>query len=413
MRGFLQVQSSATLPHDSFQLKPIDLYNLLRHLRMNADQKGKRRGVRIELIPGEAPLLVLEPWETVIRCSGDVYQGRSAKVVRIWGRRRLMLLKSFLPFMENITVHLLGSGLPSFWVCESGEMSLTLGLTGFTAANWSQAAHFDLLLPRKTQESAELTKVVQHLSSVWKDDLKGLEAATKLKGEELREALQLGCQQGQLMYDLANDVYRLRPLTNQPLDLKKLEYRNVRERQAHDYISRKKAVTIEKENRILGTGVELTGKVIVEEDRRDYRPQILVTEEGNVSKAECTCTLYRTQKLTAGPCEHLIALRLLWAQQQIEWAQNKGKKRVVVETRSYSKRDAKGEHVFQITLDRNQIQMNWGLAGQTMRQQRLQFNSNQEALSDYQTRPGGTDSERLSGCNNLVSHFVTVFSVTL
>src|SRR5262249_11928245 len=48
LRGFLQVQSAATLPADRFRLAPADLYNVLRHLRLHGDRKGKRRGVRVE-----------------------------------------------------------------------------------------------------------------------------------------------------------------------------------------------------------------------------------------------------------------------------------------------------------------------------------------------------------------------------
>ena len=59
-----------------------------------------------------------------------------------------MLLARLLPFVESVEVHLLGSGLPSFWVLRAGPVTLTLGLSGFTAANWSQAVSFDLLLPR-------------------------------------------------------------------------------------------------------------------------------------------------------------------------------------------------------------------------------------------------------------------------
>ena len=70
IRGFLQVQSSAMLPRWSFKMKPMDLYNLLRHLRMNKDIKGKRRGIRVELVPGQAPRMVIEPWDKVIEC-GD------------------------------------------------------------------------------------------------------------------------------------------------------------------------------------------------------------------------------------------------------------------------------------------------------------------------------------------------------
>ena len=76
LRGFLQVQSAAGLPRDTFRLAPMDLYNLLRHLRMNGDRKGKRRGLRIELVPGEPPRLVLEPWETVLPSTAGPYKGR-------------------------------------------------------------------------------------------------------------------------------------------------------------------------------------------------------------------------------------------------------------------------------------------------------------------------------------------------
>ncbi|MHC5543733.1 SWIM zinc finger family protein, partial [Singulisphaera rosea] len=154
LRGFLQVQSSAALPSDRFSLAPLDLYNALRHLRLHADIKGQRRGLRIELVPGEVPRLVLEPWNTVIAATSEPFKGRAARVVRVWGRRRLALLQRFLPYTEGVEVHVLGSGLPSFWVLRGRGMTLTLGLTGFTAANWSQALNFDLMLPRKTETTS-------------------------------------------------------------------------------------------------------------------------------------------------------------------------------------------------------------------------------------------------------------------
>ena len=118
------------------------------------------------------------------------------------------------------------------------------------------------------------------------------------------------------MYDLADDVYRFRPLTDAPLDLARLEYRNRRERVAHDLLARRGAVKIASENRIPGTGLELTGKVTVAEDRREYRPQMLLADEGQVTRAECTCTAFRKQGLKAGPCVHLVALRLAYAEQE-------------------------------------------------------------------------------------------------
>jgi predicted DNA-binding WGR domain protein len=388
LRGFLQVQSAAALPRDTFTLNPIDLYNALRHLRMHADRKGKRRGLRIELVPGEPPRLVLEPWETVIPSSAAPYGGKTARVVRVWGRRRLFLLRRFLPLVEEVEVHLLGSGLPSFWVLRAGPLTLTLGLTGFTAANWSQAIRFDLLLPRKTQDTtAELDLVLSHLAEHWKAGAGDLLKATKLKWDPLIEALQLGCQQGRIMYDLAADVYRLRPLTDAPINLDRLEYRNARERTAHDLVARRGAVTIVSETRIATSGLELTGRVEVAEDRREYRPVLMLTDEGQVAKAECTCPFFRRQGLKNGPCAHLIALRLAHAEREAQRRQGLTPvEALTAETRAFSRRDARGETVYQLALDRQRLTIHWGRAGQPLRRQRLTFNSLDDARRAYLSR---------------------------
>ena len=60
--------------------------------------------------------MVLEPWETVMASTAGNFKGRASRVIRLWGRRRLMLIKRLLPFVKEVEVHLLGSGLPSFWV---------------------------------------------------------------------------------------------------------------------------------------------------------------------------------------------------------------------------------------------------------------------------------------------------------
>jgi len=373
IRSFLQVQSAATLPMESFHLAPIDVYNVLYELRMNADIKGKRRGLRVELVPGES--------------TAGIYEGCQAKVVRLWGRRRLMLLKPFLALAESVEIKVLGSGLPCFWILRGKDLELTVGLTGFTVANWSQAACFDLLLPRSTEASKDLKTIIETLSGSWFASHANLAKSTGIAGPDLTQALQLGCQQGQLVYDIANDLFRLRPLIQQPLDLEKLQYRNKRERQAHDLLLRKNAITISGENYIHGSGLEVTGKVEVKEDKRDYRPQLLINEDGYVAKADCTCNLFRQQGLKEGPCTHLIALRLAHAKRDNERkASGKSRNTITMETRSYSKRTTKGEQVYQLSLDRKRVRVRWGMTSNDLRVQQLQFNSVDAARSDYLKR---------------------------
>jgi hypothetical protein len=388
LRGFLQVQSSAVLPREKFALAPIDLYNALRHLRMHADRKGQRRGLRIELAPGEAPRLVLEPWNEVIPATGGRYQGKGGRVVRLWGRRRLSLLQRFLPFTEEVEVHVLGSGLPSFWILRSRGMSLTLGLTGFTAANWSQALNFDLLLPRKSETTTKpLDSVLAQLRERWSAGAGELAKQTGLTWPALIEALQLGCQQGRIMYDLAHDVYRLRPLSDAQIDPTRLEFRDRRERIAFDLLARRDAVKIVTENRIPGAGLELTGQVAVAEDKREYRPQLLLSDEGQAAKAECTCNFFRKQGLKAGPCVHLIALRLAYAAQEAQRLKGLDPRRAIaVETRSFSRRGDAGEEVYQLSLERRRLKIRWALDDQPPRLQTFVFDGNEAASAAYLTR---------------------------
>lgn len=393
LRGLLQVQSASSLSMDSFRIQPIDLYNALRQLRMHADVKGKRRGLRFELVPGEPPRLVLEPWDHVLVSEAGPYRGKSTKVVRVWGRRRLGLLARFLAMTDTIDVHVLGSGLPSFWVLRGGEFTLTLGLTGFTSSSWSQAISFDLLLPRKSTQSTEgLEKVLAHLGKTWKGSFDELAKGTGLAGAGLREALQVGCQHGRIMYDLAEGVYRLRPLIDEPIDLGKLEYRNPREKKAHDLIERKGAVAIVGENRIAGQGLEIIGKVADKEDDREYRPKLLVNEEGQVSKAECTCPAFRKQGLQHGPCPHLIALRLAYARVLAQRAAGLGGELPAMEMRTYSRRDREGEMIYQVSLEKTRLIVRWGRSGEAMRLQRLAFDTPGEARSAFQAKVAELDA---------------------
>jgi hypothetical protein len=392
LRGFLQVQSAATLPFDHVRLAPMDLYNMLRHLRMNGDRKGKRRGLRFELVPAQQPRIVAEPWETVFTTTEDVFRGKAARLIRVWGRRRLMTMKRFLPFVQAVDVYLLGSGLPSFWVFRGGDVTLTLGLTGFTGANWSSALGFDLLLPRKTQDGEPTRKIVGYLKDDhWRSDAKELATQTGVKGAALVEAIQVGCQNGELMYDIANNVYRYRPITAQPLDLARLQFRNAREKVAHDLLTRRGAVRIQSENRIAGIGLELTGQVSVEEDKRDYRPQMVLADEGQVRTVTCTCAGFRKHGIKAGPCVHLIALRLAFAEKEAKKA--KSDDAVKFETRAFAKRDGEVEHVVQISLERDKIKYRWGLSGQPMRLQTMRFNAEADARAAYFAKLADLDTK--------------------
>ncbi|MEQ1824964.1 MAG: hypothetical protein ABL921_03430 [Pirellula sp.] len=85
--------------------------------------------------------------EEKIELPNSTYQGKRAETIRIWGRDRLKVLARILPLIESVDVHLLGTGLPSFWVVRMRGMRLVLALSGWTVNNWTGASALQQLAP--------------------------------------------------------------------------------------------------------------------------------------------------------------------------------------------------------------------------------------------------------------------------
>ena len=75
-------KAASTLPAQRFELAPVDLYNVLLTLRMRKAKKPPR-ALRYELVPGEKPKLVLEPWDLVLEGTGPVFEGARPRPVHV------------------------------------------------------------------------------------------------------------------------------------------------------------------------------------------------------------------------------------------------------------------------------------------------------------------------------------------
>ncbi|WP_227429398.1 hypothetical protein [Psychrobacter sp. I-STPA6b] len=333
IRSLLQVQSASQLPQDSIELDPIALYNVLFELRMHADIKGKRRGLLIELRPQQQPIIILEPFNIAVTSQvskhARSYQGSQAKLIRLWGRRRLALLKRLLPHCKTVNVSLLGQGMPSYWTLAGDGFHFTFAMTGFSQSNWSQALGFDLLLPKRPQSlSVEGDKIDGNVSSK-NDDQSDLQALleqlqqqpssltdlskdNKTNKTAIRQQLLTASQQGFIRYDMATQTYYYRPLTQTPLDMQAFAYHNPAEKQAYDLVSRTDAIRKFSVDNLASQGILIQADIHVSEDRRSYHSQLQLGDEGIVSRAECSCPQFLQHRLTQGVCSHLIALRLAY-----------------------------------------------------------------------------------------------------
>jgi len=319
VRGFLQVSSAMTLPMHSFSLKPMDIHNLCFVLRRRKERVGPR-SIRFQLKPGQPVVAVFEPWNLKVVCNSSVYTGTSEDEIRLWGRRRLLMLERLIPIAHSFTVHLLGSGMPSFFVAHMPDMSFTLGLSGWTANDWSRAGNFDLMAPRAELDSVSKQRVFQQLEKVWFATGEELASQTGLSVDIVKSALSLYTQAGSVIYDLNDNVYRLRELSREPLPLQSLRYHNVREEKANRFVSSDLV-------KILGTESQSTqlsrqSNTVVRGQVLDNAVQrtstLTIDADQRMIQAQCDCDFYIRNKLYKGPCEHILAVRMLHNKQQQE-----------------------------------------------------------------------------------------------
>lgn len=390
LRNFVQVQSAATLPGAVAELAPIDLYNLLFVLRTRAAKKPPR-GLRFELVPGAQPRIVIEPFDIVLECHGAPYAGKTPRVVRIFGRQRLLSLGRALPHVKAIKVHLLGAGLPVFWTLDFGadRGALTVGYTGWTDSGWSSASAFDALMPPASadalSEKAHGTLLTRGPTSF--DDLvKALNAPAK----DVRAALQLECLKGRVLFDLVKGVYRPRQLLDTPIDVSLIRYGGEREKLAHRLLDGAGSVKLTKTHDLGSEGTELSGEVEDLEARRTFTPGFTLDPEGRVRGASCTCLHFKRSGTREGPCEHLLALRLFHQRRQLhdEAARltPEGRALIRAETRTYVRRQGNKELVYRVSLDDRLVRVLWGPRNDEPRQQRTWFDSDSQARDAYFAR---------------------------
>ncbi len=323
LRAFGQITAAARLPTVRFALAPIDLYNVLFSLRMRKARQAPR-ALRYELVPGQAPRVVLEPWDLVLTSNGGPYLGERPLVVRTWGRNRLLVLARLLPHARAVHVYLQGPGLPAFYVVDLGDASFTLALSGWTDAGWAGVATFDQL------------------------------AGGDRDLVELRAGV-----------DLARGETFVRPLLATPPPADALRFRDAREAAAHRHLAEGQAKLVRVHD--LGAeGERIEGEVDDGRAHRRFHAAFTIDREGRTAGAACTCPAFRRAGIKEGPCEHMIALRVLHvrelARREAARGTEEGQRLIRAETRTLFRRTAGGSETYRLSLDDRAVTARWGAA---------------------------------------------------
>lgn len=326
LRGFGQIQAATCLPSRRVDLPVEVVYSILAYLKRHREKTGPR-SIRFLLTPGKAPKLILDPWGIEIESKGPVYDGgldistasgggspyRSAprrasnptEEIKVWGRRRLFSLARVLPLAERIEVRLLGSGLPSVWIAHLGDMRLVLALSGWTTNDWTSGVGLDLLAGSRPADMRTMALADQYLRKEQRANLVEIASATGSSEENLVPALHKLAKQGQLIFDHADQVYRYRQVMHEVMG----------------------EAMLGPEHPELVEGRRMAqsrGAVVISRDELlpDFKHIVVAKVEGTsceaifdldlvIKKAKCTCSFFHKSGLRAGPCRHLLALRMV------------------------------------------------------------------------------------------------------
>ncbi|TWC05091.1 SWIM zinc finger protein [Bradyrhizobium macuxiense] len=310
VRGFLQVSSAMTLPAHVFDLHPVDMANILTRLAQKKEKAGPR-SLRFVLKPDAPVEVVIEPWHERLTFRRSIYRGTAPAEIRIWGRRRLAILGRALPLARSVRVHLTGTGLPSFFVVDFGGLRFTLGLSGWTANDWSSAGQFDLLAPRHKVDNDSAQRIFAALGKSHAASAAELARQTGVDQALVHAALTSYTQAGRVMFDLDKSLYRLRELTREPLSAAQLRFASPQEEKA-DRLIGANLVTIGNIDRNQGVRA-ISGSVL--DNARTEQVNLVIDDDDRLVEARCSCHFYGHNKMMRGPCEHMLALRRIFHSQ--------------------------------------------------------------------------------------------------
>jgi len=198
--------------------------------------------------------------------------------------------------------------MPSFWEADLGAMNFTLGLSGWSANDWSASANFDLMSPRAEVDSITSQKVFDALSENHVESSNSLSKRLGLEKPIIESALGIYSQYGRVLYDMNKNTYRLRELSGEPLPMEKLQFSNEREEKASKFVL-ENAVMLGKTYQQTEQ-TEIHGSVM--DNGKTYSTMLVIDNEMKLKDATCNCWYFGQNKLHKGPCEHILGTRSFW-----------------------------------------------------------------------------------------------------
>jgi hypothetical protein len=320
VRGFLQLQAAMALPGTRVIARPADLLAAIRFLKHHK-AKTSPRALRYEFEPGQPARLVLEPWEEVIPLKETEHNYEEARVIRTWGRKRLRLLEPLLPYADAVEIYLKGRALPSFYAARLPGITFLLGLSGWTAHQWTGTGSFDLLSDDAPVDNKLLARGLKQLQKQTATSVEDLAKQLEVPRATANNLLMRLCRQGRAVYDVQRREFRHRELFDTPLDEQKLFSPDPRREKSRELIAAGqvrvescKVQETRKTQKIKTPEGERTREIFYRDWNVTGRVQetlpveIVVKDTGQIIFGRCACDFFQEHLLNQGPCEHMMAL---------------------------------------------------------------------------------------------------------
>ena len=347
------------------RLKRIDVYNVLRHLRLNKTEKEDNKALNFILIKGLDPQIQLEPWGFNITSPVGKYQGDRSAFIKFYGRDKLKRIEPLLPFIDHVDVNIMEEALPVFWVLNSPEVSYTYATLGYSTDNWARGLYRDQVLRRDTENPTEFDTVMSYLKTQRHASFEEIVASTGKTPSDVRSSLLRGIQIGEVAPNAGIDGFQYREIFMET-SIHSLVYGSSRdngykeESRAYQIVDqnrvnlngkitvsptgeidfasltirRKKEIVKDRENERIETELEyVTSPVEVSQEKLVFQkedpifyPKLQLNVLGATRKPGCTCSYMDAKKDTPNPiCSHIQALWIHYCRNYLLNDSNKSK----------------------------------------------------------------------------------------
>jgi hypothetical protein len=184
-----------------------------------------------------------------------------------------------------------------------GDMQLTLGLSGWTANDWTRGSALDLLAPPAQPTSDFVARVAQFMQGKRAAAFAEIDLSCGGQPAQTAAALNQLAHTGQLIHDLPNSVYRWRQIMPMVLGLAQLGPENEELTASKEILIRKRAK--------LDSRTDAAGGLLVTGVADGKPVELFLNADGLMKRGKCVCSHHFKFGLRAGPCRHLLALRTL------------------------------------------------------------------------------------------------------